>query len=240
MYWRTGLHMAYWFVPRVASDSAMRDTYAAPGGRQSCVAATTRPRRRPTSRSATPRRRLPPSTALRSRTSSSSGPTGSGMPDGRRSGSSTAWPRRRSSTHRKSCRSAPTPGRRDESSCSAMPRTALRPTAAWASPAASSARTSSPVRSTPCPTTWKVPSRRYDSTLRPFVDQIQAAVKPRLLALGLPRPRIAVAALQAAFSVACALRVPERIAARATTDRGGDWVLPHSEQAPAAAIGNDR
>ncbi|MFC6937120.1 FAD-dependent oxidoreductase [Actinomadura yumaensis] len=33
-YWRVGIHMAYWFVPRIASDSNIRDTYMAPGGRQ--------------------------------------------------------------------------------------------------------------------------------------------------------------------------------------------------------------
>lgn len=75
--------------------------------------------------------------------------------------------------------------------------------------------------------------RRYDATLRPFVDQIQAAVKPRLLALGLPKPKIAVAALQLAFKVACARRIPERIASRAKTDRGGLWNLPHYEGAAA-------
>ncbi|KQO64312.1 hypothetical protein [Curtobacterium sp. Leaf261] len=47
--------------------------------------------------------------------------------------------------------------------------------------------------------------RRYDPTLRPLVDEIQAVVKPRLLAFGFPRRRIAVAALPAAFSVAWAL-----------------------------------
>lgn len=71
---------------------------------------------------------------------------------------------------------------------------------------------------------------RYDSTLRPFVDQIQAAVKPRLLSIGLPKARIAVAALQAVFAIACSLRIPERIAARAETDRGGEWALPIYEE----------
>lgn len=33
-YWRVGIHMAYWFVPRIASDTNIRDTYMVPGGRQ--------------------------------------------------------------------------------------------------------------------------------------------------------------------------------------------------------------
>ncbi|WP_432990651.1 FAD-dependent monooxygenase [Dactylosporangium sp. CA-233914] len=28
-----GIHLAYWFVPRIASDSSLRETYCAPGGR---------------------------------------------------------------------------------------------------------------------------------------------------------------------------------------------------------------
>ncbi|MGQ4439359.1 FAD-dependent monooxygenase [Streptomyces violaceoruber] len=32
--WRVGIHMAYWFVPRIASDSNARDTCMVPGGRQ--------------------------------------------------------------------------------------------------------------------------------------------------------------------------------------------------------------
>jgi hypothetical protein len=32
-FWRVGIHMAYWFVPRIASDSNIRDTYMVPGGR---------------------------------------------------------------------------------------------------------------------------------------------------------------------------------------------------------------
>src|SRR5262249_44804266 len=33
-YWRVGIHMAYWFIPRIASDGDIRDTYMVPGGRQ--------------------------------------------------------------------------------------------------------------------------------------------------------------------------------------------------------------
>jgi len=32
-YLRMGIHMAYWFIPRVGSDNNIRDTYQAPGGR---------------------------------------------------------------------------------------------------------------------------------------------------------------------------------------------------------------
>ena len=68
--------------------------------------------------------------------------------------------------------------------------------------------------------------RRYDQTLRPFVDEIQAAVKPRVLALAMPHSRLGVSALRVLVRLVCALRLPERIAARRSTDRGGRWALP--------------
>ena len=77
--------------------------------------------------------------------------------------------------------------------------------------------------------------RRYDTALRPFVDEIQAAVKPRLLALGMPKSRVGVAVLLRVASLACALRLPERIAKRRTTDRGGDWQLPAYDGRACAA-----
>lgn len=32
-YWRLGIHMAYWFIPRIETDSNIRRTYLSPGGR---------------------------------------------------------------------------------------------------------------------------------------------------------------------------------------------------------------
>ncbi len=67
---------------------------------------------------------------------------------------------------------------------------------------------------------------RYDTVLRPFVDRVQAEVDPRLLRLGLPMTRRAIAAFQAATALACFLRVPDLVARRSTADRGGTWQLP--------------
>ncbi|WP_280465773.1 FAD-dependent monooxygenase [Nocardia brasiliensis] len=66
----------------------------------------------------------------------------------------------------------------------------------------------------------------YDVTLRPFVDEIQAGVKPRLLRLGMPSTQPGIDAFHALTAAACALRIPELAARRAKTDRGGDWPLP--------------
>ncbi|WP_136056015.1 FAD-dependent oxidoreductase [Microbacterium sp. K24] len=66
----------------------------------------------------------------------------------------------------------------------------------------------------------------YDRTLRPFVDEIQATVKPGLLRLGMPKSRLAINAFQSVTALATALRIPALVARLSTEDRGGDWPLP--------------
>ncbi|MFD4675339.1 FAD-dependent monooxygenase [Lentzea sp. NPDC058450] len=66
----------------------------------------------------------------------------------------------------------------------------------------------------------------YDRTLRPFVDEIQAEVNPRLLRVAMPVSRLAISAFQTAGALACALRLPELAARFAKEDRGGGWTLP--------------
>jgi 2-polyprenyl-6-methoxyphenol hydroxylase-like FAD-dependent oxidoreductase len=66
----------------------------------------------------------------------------------------------------------------------------------------------------------------YESALRPFVDEIQARVNPRLLRFGLPSSRPGVAALRTVGAVGTFLRIPELAARLAKSDRGGDWPLP--------------
>ncbi|MEU6144328.1 FAD-dependent monooxygenase [Streptomyces sp. NPDC047081] len=66
----------------------------------------------------------------------------------------------------------------------------------------------------------------YDTTLRPFVDAIQSRVDPRLLRIGLPMTRRAIDAFLAVTGLATALRVPDLVARFSKEDRGGDWHLP--------------
>ncbi|MFB8087411.1 FAD-dependent monooxygenase [Streptomyces sp. NPDC055992] len=77
-YWRVGIHMAYWFVPRIASDTNIRDTYMVPGGRQIMRRSHNASESRCTSSCARSRRKPPRSTAPRSSSSGRSGPNGSG------------------------------------------------------------------------------------------------------------------------------------------------------------------
>ncbi|MEU2354049.1 FAD-dependent monooxygenase [Streptomyces misionensis] len=66
----------------------------------------------------------------------------------------------------------------------------------------------------------------YDTVLRPFVDEIQGRVNPRLLRLALPMTRRAIATFQTAAALACRLHVPDLVARFSKEDRGGSWQLP--------------
>lgn len=66
----------------------------------------------------------------------------------------------------------------------------------------------------------------YDRVLRPFVDEIQAEVNPRLLRVGMPTNQHAISAFQSATALACFFRIPDLVARFSKEDRGGDWQLP--------------
>ncbi|MFE2935632.1 FAD-dependent monooxygenase [Streptomyces sp. NPDC059278] len=68
----------------------------------------------------------------------------------------------------------------------------------------------------------------YDRVLRPFVDEIQGAVNPRLLRLGMPMTQRAIHVFQAATALACFLHVPDLAARFSKEDRGGSWQLPEN------------
>ncbi|MFE6663829.1 FAD-dependent monooxygenase [Streptomyces sp. NPDC057697] len=74
----------------------------------------------------------------------------------------------------------------------------------------------------------------YDRVLRPFVDEIQAGVNPRLLRVGMPMNQYAISAFQRATALACFFRVPGLVARFSKEDRGGDWRLP-AHPVPLAA-----
>jgi 2-polyprenyl-6-methoxyphenol hydroxylase-like FAD-dependent oxidoreductase len=66
----------------------------------------------------------------------------------------------------------------------------------------------------------------YDRILRPFVSEIQGAVKPSLLRLGMPKARWQIGAFHAVTGLALALRIPDLIARIFPEDRDGGWLLP--------------
>ncbi|KQO61215.1 FAD-dependent monooxygenase [Curtobacterium sp. Leaf261] len=225
-YWRTGLHMAYWFVPRIASDGDLRETYAATRGRQ-VMRRSHNPDEtqayfvlRETSDEASAIHRAPVEEQQRfwaERFRDAGWQTErfiDGMADAPFFYSQEVLQVR-------------------TDTWSAGRVVLLGDAAHCASPYSGMGISGGLVGAyvlagelAATPDDLAGAFRRYDTTLRPFVDEIQAAVKPRLLALGMPTSTLGVAALRQAFRIATALRIPERIAGRATTDRGGAWALP--------------
>jgi 2-polyprenyl-6-methoxyphenol hydroxylase-like FAD-dependent oxidoreductase len=70
----------------------------------------------------------------------------------------------------------------------------------------------------------------YDTELRPFVDVVQSSVKPRLLRLAMPISWAGVAAIRTGGAVAAALHIPDLVARYSKEDRGGAWQLPPDPQ----------
>ncbi|WDO04172.1 FAD-dependent monooxygenase [Streptomyces murinus] len=68
----------------------------------------------------------------------------------------------------------------------------------------------------------------YESALRPFVNKIQGQVNPRLLRLAMPMTRRAIDAFQATTALACRLHIPDLAARLSKEDRGGTWRLPEN------------
>jgi 2-polyprenyl-6-methoxyphenol hydroxylase-like FAD-dependent oxidoreductase len=66
----------------------------------------------------------------------------------------------------------------------------------------------------------------YDSQLRPFVKQIQN-VKPALLRLGMPMTQLGIDVFHSVTALACFLRIPDLIGKFSTLDRDGGWQLPN-------------
>ncbi|MDT8912576.1 FAD-dependent oxidoreductase [Amycolatopsis sp. PS_44_ISF1] len=68
--------------------------------------------------------------------------------------------------------------------------------------------------------------QHYETTLRPFVEHVQDAVNPKLLRFGFPQGRSGVYAMLTVARVLSTLRLPEIAARFARSDRGGQWQLP--------------
>jgi 2-polyprenyl-6-methoxyphenol hydroxylase-like FAD-dependent oxidoreductase len=225
-YWRVGIHMAYWFVPRIASDSNIRDTYMAPGGRQIM-------------------RRSHNSTETQAyfvlREESEEASAIHRAPVERQQ---EFWAGR--------FRDAGWQTERFIDGMSSSPffysqevvqvrtgtwsqgRVVLAGDAAHCSSPYSGMGTSGALVGAHVlageinrhPGDLPTALANYDRVLRPFADEIQGEVKPLLLRLALPSTRLAVSAFQAAAALAGFLRVPELAARFAKEDRGGSWPLP--------------
>ncbi|MFF4013985.1 FAD-dependent monooxygenase [Streptomyces sp. NPDC001843] len=232
-YWRVGIHMAYWFVPRIASDSDIRDTYMVPGGRQ-----IMRRSHNPTETQVY--------FVLREESEEASA-------------IHRAPVERRQEFWADRFRDAGWQTERFVAGMKTSPffysqEIVQVRTGTWSDGrvvlAGDAAHCASPYsgmgvsgglagahvlageinrHSGDLPTALA----NYDRALRPFTDEIQGQVNPRLLRLGLPMTQRAIDAFQATTALACFFRVPELAARFSREDRGGDWRLP-ADPAPVS------
>ncbi|MGY3677817.1 FAD-dependent monooxygenase [Streptomyces sp. TE33382] len=234
-YWRVGIHMAYWFVPRVASDSNIRDTYMVPGGRQIM-------------------RRSHNATETQvyfvMREESEEASTIHRAPVERRQ---EFWADRfrdagwQTERFIEGMRTGPffysheiVQVRTDTWS---EGRVVLAGDAAHcASPYSGMGISGGLVGAhilageiNRSPGDLPTALANYDRVLRPFVNEIQSDVNPRLLRLGLPMTQRAIDVFQVTTALACFLHIPDLAARLSKEDRGGNWQLPENPAPTIAA-----
>jgi 2-polyprenyl-6-methoxyphenol hydroxylase-like FAD-dependent oxidoreductase len=235
-YWRTGIHTAYWFIPRAASDTDIRDTYVAPGGRMIM--------RRSHNRDETQvyfflRESSPEASAIHRQPIQEQQHfwadrfRDAGWQTQRFIGGMKGAPFFYSQEVVQVRTDTWSQGRvvlaGDSAHC-ASPFSGMGISGALAGAYVLAGEIST------SPDNLAAAFARYDEVLRPFVDQIQGAVNPKLLRLSMPRTRLAINALQTLTALAVGLRIPELAARFAKEDRGGDWRLPPYPQVPTVTI----
>ena len=225
-YRRLGIHMGYWFVPRIASDSNVRDTYVATGGRM-IMRRSHHPEQtqayfilRENSAEATAVHRAPIETqqAFWADRFRDAGWQAARFIDGMPS--SPSFYSQESLQVRASTWSR---GRvvlvGDAAHC-ASPFSGMGTSAGLVGAHVLARQINQN------PDDLPTALAAYDAELRPFVDVVQATVKPRLLRLSMPRSRGAVTALRSVAAVAAGLHIPDLVARSSGEDRGGSWQLP--------------
>ncbi|MFD0311247.1 FAD-dependent monooxygenase [Streptomyces sp. NPDC127119] len=227
-YWRVGIHMAYWFIPRIATDSNIRDTFMVPGGRQ-IMRRSHNPtetqvyfviREESEEASAIHREPVARQQEFWAGRFRDAGWQTERFIDGMRTSPffySQEVVQVRTDTW-------------------SMGRVVLAGDAAHcASPYSGMGISAGLVGAHVLageinrhPGDLPTALANYDSVLRPFVDEIQGEVNPRLLRLGMPMTQRAIDAFQAATALACFLHVPDLAARFSKEDRGGSWQLPEN------------
>ncbi|MGW6202637.1 FAD-dependent monooxygenase [Streptomyces sp. NPDC055089] len=225
-YWRVGIHMAYWFVPRTASDSNIRDTYMVPRGRQimrrSHNANETQVYfvMREESAEASAIHRAPVEQqqqfwADRFRDA--------GWQTGRFVEGMQASPFFYSQEIAQVRTGTWSEGRvvlaGDAAHC-ASPYSGMGVSGGLVGAYVLAGEINRHAEDLP------TALANYDRVLRPFVDEIQAEVNPRILRVGMPLSKHAISAFQNATALACFFRIPDLVARFSTEDRGGAWRLP--------------
>ncbi|MFJ8827658.1 FAD-dependent monooxygenase [Streptomyces sp. NPDC102467] len=225
-YWRVGIHIAYWFVPRIASDSNIRDTYMIPGGRQimrrSHNATETQVyfvmREESAEASAIHRAPVEQQQKFWADRFYDAGWQTERFVEGMKTSPffySQEIAQVRTDTWSK--------GRvvlaGDAAHC-ASPYSGMGISGGLVGAYVLAGEVNRHADDLPSALA------NYDRVLRPFVNEIQAEVNPRLLRVGMPTNQQAISAFQTATALACFLRIPDLVARFSKEDRGGDWQLP--------------
>jgi 2-polyprenyl-6-methoxyphenol hydroxylase-like FAD-dependent oxidoreductase len=227
-YWRVGIHMAYWFVPRIASDSNIRDTYMVPGGRQimrrSHNPAETQVyfvmREESAEASAIHRQTVELQQEFWARRFRDAGWQTERFVDGMKT-SPFFYSQEVAQVRIGTWSSGRVALAGDAAHCaSPYSGTGISGGLVGAYVLASEINQH--------PDDLPTALANYETTLRPFVDQIQGEVNPRLLRLGMPVTQRAIDTFQTVTALACFLRIPDLAAGIAKQDRGGSWQLPAS------------
>ncbi|MFE1802944.1 FAD-dependent monooxygenase [Streptomyces sp. NPDC059517] len=227
-YWRVGIHMAYWFIPRIASDSNIRDTCMVPGGRQ-IMRRSHNPtetqvyfvmREESAEASAIHREPVARQQEFWASRFRDAGWQTERFIDGMRTSPffySQEVVQVRTDTWSK--------GRvvlaGDAAHC-ASPYSGMGISGGLVGAHVLAGEINRH------PDDLPTALANYDSVLRPFVDEIQGEVNPRLLRLGMPKTQHAIDAFQAVTALACFLHVPDLAARFSKEDRGGSWQLPEN------------
>ncbi|MFF9010159.1 FAD-dependent monooxygenase [Streptomyces goshikiensis] len=233
-YWRVGIHMAYWFVPRIASDTNIRDTYMVPGGRQimrrSHNASETQVYfvMREESVEASTIHRAPVEQQQKlwaERFRDAGWQTErfiAGMKDS---------PFFYSQEIAQVCIDSWAKGRvvlaGDAAHC-ASPYSGMGISGGLVGAYVLAGEINRN------PADLPAALANYERVLRPFVNEIQGKVNRRILRVGMPLNKHAISAFQNATALACFLHIPDLVARLSKGDRGGDWQLPAYAYAHAA------
>ncbi|MEU3641890.1 FAD-dependent monooxygenase [Lentzea sp. NPDC034063] len=233
-YLRLGIHMAYWFVPRIASDSNIRDTYLAPGGRQimrrshnpSETQAYFVLREESEEASAIHREPVERQQAFWANRFRDAGWQTERFIEGM--GTSPFFYSQEIVQVRTNTWSRGRVVLAGDAAHCASPYSGMGISGGLVGAHVLAGEI---IRN---PDDLPTALANYDTVLRPFVDEIQGAVNPRLLRLALPKTQRAISMIHTVAALACSLRIPDLVARLSTEDRGGSWQLP-ADPAPIHA-----